>query len=158
MMTPECELNTMTLKQLSIFLENSPGRLLKVTRALGEAGINLKALNLAGSTDFGVLRFICSDLHKARNIAMENQWPARVDEVLAVRISDDPGSLADVLQPLSENSIDVEYMYAFTRLSNADALIILGFREIEEAIKVLQSCNTALVSAEDFKALESTEN
>lgn len=158
MMTPECELNTMTVKQLSIFLENSPGRLLKVTRALGEAGINLKALNLAGSTDFGVLRFICSDLHKARNIAMENQWPARVDEVLAVRISDDPGSLADVLQPLSENSIDVEYMYAFTRLSNADALIILGFRDIEEAIKVLQSCNTALVSAEDFKALESTEN
>lgn len=158
MMTPECELNTMTVKQLSIFLENSPGRLLKVTRALGDAGINLKALNLAGSTDFGVLRFICSDLHKARNIAMENQWPARVDEVLAVRISDDPGSLADVLQPLSENSIDVEYMYAFTRLSNADALIILGFREIEEAIKVLQSCNTALVSAEDFKALESTEN
>jgi len=157
-MPPECELNTMKLKQLSIFLENSPGRLLKVTRALGEAGINLRALNLAGSTDFGVLRFICSDLHKARNIAMQNQWPARVDDVLAVRISDNPGSLADILQPLSENSIDVEYMYAFTRFSTSEALIIFGFREIEEAIKVLQSCNAALVSAEDFKALESTED
>jgi hypothetical protein len=144
----------MTLKQLSIFLENSPGRLLQVTKALGKAGINLKALNLAGSTDFGVLRFICSDLHKARNIAMENQWPARVDEVLAVRIPDNPGSLANILQPLSENSVDVEYMYAFTRFSTSEALIIFGFREIEKAVKVLQSCNTTLVSAEDFHALE----
>jgi hypothetical protein len=145
----------MTLKQLSIFLENSPGRLLQVTKELGKAGINLKALNLAGSTDFGVLRFICSDLHKARNIAMQNQWPARVDEVLAVRIPDNPGSLANILQPLSENSVDVEYMYAFTRFSTSEALIIFGFREIEKAVKVLQSCNTTLVSAEDFHALES---
>ena len=145
----------MTLKQLSIFLENSPGRLLQVTQAFGKAGINLKALSLAGANDFGVLRLICSDLHKARNIAMENQWPARVDEVLAVRIADNPGSLADILRPLSENCIDVEYMYAFTRFSTSEAVIIFGFREIEEANKVLQSCNATLVGAEDFKALES---
>ena len=145
----------MTIKQLSIFLENSPGRVLQVTRVLGEAGINLKALNLSGVNDFGVLRLICSDLHKARNIAMENQWPARVDEVLAIRISDKPGSLAEILQPLSENLIDVEYMYAFTRFSTSEALIIFGFRETEEAIKILKACNADLVSAEDYMALES---
>jgi hypothetical protein len=148
----------MTLKQLSIFLENSPGRLLQVTKAFGKAGINLKALSLAGTTDFGVLRLICSDLHKARNIAMENQWPARVDEVLAVRIPDNSGSLADILRPLSENDIDVDYMYAFTRFSTSEAVIIFGFREMEKAIEVLRSCNVALVGAEDFKALDSKGN
>lgn len=155
MISTASKLNTMTIKQLSIFLENSPGRLLQVTKALGKAGINLKALNLAGTHDFGVLRLICSDLHQARNIAMENQWPARVDEVLAVRIADNPGSLAEILQPLSENRIDVEYMYAFTRFSTSEAVIIFSFKEIDEAIKVLQSCNVSLVGDEDFKALES---
>jgi len=135
MLSTASKQNTMTIKQLSIFLENSPGRLLQVTKALGKAGINLKALNLAGVHDFGVLRLICSDLHKARNIAMKNQWPARVDEVLAVRIPDNPGSLADILQPLSENRIDVDYMYAFTRFSTSEAVIIFGFKEIEEANK-----------------------
>lgn len=158
MLSTASKQNTMTIKQLSIFLENSPGRLLQVTKALGKAGINLKALNLAGVHDFGVLRLICSDLHKARNIAMKNQWPARVDEVLAVRIPDNPGSLADILQPLSENRIDVDYMYAFTRFSTSEAVIIFGFKEIEEANKVLQSCNVTLVGAEDFKALESKGN
>ena len=148
---------TMTLKQLSIFLENSPGRLLQITTALGDAGINLKALSLAGSSDFGVLRLICSDLHKARNVAMQNQWPARVDEVLAVRVPDNPGSLAAILKPLSENCIDVNYMYAFTRFSTSEALIIFGFKEIDKAIEVLRGCGAALIDADDFKSLENQE-
>jgi len=156
-MSLDWEPATMTLKQLSIFLENSPGRLLQITTAFGNAGINLKALSLAGSSDFGVLRLICSDLHKARNIAMENQWPARVDDVLAVRISDSPGSLAGILGPLSENCIDVEYMYAFTRFSTSEALIIFGFKEMDKAIKVLQGCGAALIDADDFKSLENQE-
>ncbi len=147
----------MKLKQLSIFLENSPGRLLKVTRALGKAGINLRALNLAGSTDFGVLRFICSDLHLARNIAMEHRWPARVDEVLAVRIPDHPGSLAKILAPLSERCIDVHYMYAFTGFAASEAMLIFGLKEIEEATAVLQDCNADLIGADEFKALETKE-
>ena len=150
----EWEPDTMTLKQLSIFLENSPGRLLQIATAFGKAGINLKALSLAGSSDFGVLRLICSDLHKARNIAMENQWPARVDEVLAVRIPDGPGSLAEILKPLSEHCIDIEYMYAFTRFSTSEALIILGFKEIEKATEVLLQCNVVLIGTDEFKALE----
>lgn len=144
----------MTLKQLSIFLENSPGRLLQITTALGNAGINLRALSLAGSSGFGVLRLICSDLHAARNIAMENQWPARVDDVLAVRVPDKPGSLAAILEPLNENCIDVEYMYAFTRFSTSEALIIFGFKEIDKAIAVLEGYGAALIGANEFKAFE----
>lgn len=147
----------MTLKQISIFLENSPGRLLEITTVFGDAGINLKALSLAGTTDFGVLRLICSDLHKARNIAMEHSWPARVDEVVAVRIADDPGSLAKILAPLSENCIDVDYMYAFTGFSSNEAVLIFGFKEVEEATRVLQDCNAVLISADEFRALESEE-
>ena len=153
----ESEPDTMTLKQISIFLENSPGRLLEITTAFGEAGINLNALSLTGTTDFGVLRLICSDLHLARNIAMEHRWPARVDEVLAVRISDHPGSLAEILAPLSKNFIDVHYMYAFTGFAATEAMLIFGLKEIEEATAILQGCNADLVSADEFKALESRE-
>ncbi len=148
----------MTLKQISVFLENSPGRLLEITTAFGEAGINLKALSLTGTSGFGVLRLIVSDLRRARNIAMEHQWPARVDDVLAVRISDVPGSLAALLAPLSERRIDIEYMYAFTGFSSSQAVMIFGFKEVEEAARVLLSCNAVLLSAEEFKALESEGN
>ncbi len=151
----DSELNTMTLKQISIFLENAPGRLLEITTAFGDAGINLKALSLAGTSGFGALRLIVSDLHKARNIAMEHGWPARVDEVLAVRISDSPGSLAAILTPLSEKRIDVEYMYAFTGFSPTEAVMIFGFKEIEEATSVLKDCNAILIGTDEFKTLES---
>jgi len=145
----------MALKQISIFLENSPGRLLEITTAFGDAGINLKALSLAGTTDFGVLRLICSDLHKARNIAMEHRWPARVDEVLAVRIPNHPGNLADILTPLSDSCIDVEYMYAFTGFSPEEAVMVFGFKEVVEAASVLKGCNAVLLGPDEFKALES---
>jgi len=155
MMIPENELTTMALKQISIFLENSPGRLLEITTAFGKAGINLKALSLAGTTDFGVLRLICSELHEARNIAMERRWPARVDEVLAVRIPDHPGNLAEILTPLSDACIDVEYMYAFTGYSPEEAVMVFGFKDVEKAAGVLQGCHAALVGADEFKTLQS---
>ncbi len=144
----------MALKQISIFLENSPGRLLEITTAFGEAGISLKALSLAGTTDFGVLRLICSDLHRARNIAMEHRWPARVDEVLVLRLPDHPGSLAETLVPLSEKCIDVEYMYAFNGSSATDAIMVFGFKDVDEAARVLEECHVSLLSVEEFKALE----
>ena len=145
----------MTLKQISIFLENSPGRLLEITTAFGDAGINLKALSLAGTSGFGVLRLIVSDLHKARNIAMEHRWPARVDEVLAVRIPDLPGSLGGLLTPLSEKQIDIDYMYAFTGFSPSEAVMIFGFKNVGLAAKVLQDCGAVLIGADEFETLES---
>jgi hypothetical protein len=145
----------MALKQISVYLENSPGRLLEVTRAFGEAGINLKALSLTGTSGFGVLRLIVSDLKRARNIAMDHHWPARVDDVLAIRIPDIPGSLAALLTPLKERRIDVEYMYAFTGFSSTDALMVLGFKDIEAATVALGSCDAEIIDAEEFGVLES---
>jgi hypothetical protein len=145
----------MTLKQISIFLENSPGRLLEVTTAFGEAGINLKALSLTGASGFGVLRLIVSDLRKARNIAMEHQWPARVDDVLAVRLPDESGSLAALLTPLKKENIDVEYMYAFTGFSFKQAVMIFGFKNVEKAMQALEDCNVDLIGSAEFEVLES---
>ncbi len=148
----------MTLKQISVFLENSPGRLLEITTALGDAGINLKALSLAGTSGFGVLRLIVSDHRKARNIAMEHRWPARVDDVLAVRIPDVPGSLARILAPLKAHRIDVDYMYAFTGFSPTEAVMIFGFKDVKEAATVLAGCNAALLGSDEFGELEGKGN
>jgi hypothetical protein len=148
-------MSAMSLKQISIFLENSSYRLPEVTKAFGDAGINLKALSLAGTSGFGVVRLLVTDLAKARKIAMERHWPARVDEVVAVRIPDTPGSLSRLLTPLSEQRIDVEYMYAFTGFSSSEAVMIFGFKDPAEASKVLKANGAVLLGASEFGALES---
>jgi len=144
----------MSLKQISIFLENSSYRLPEVTKALGDAGINLKALSLAGTSGFGILRLLVTDLAKARNIAMEHHWPARVDQVVAARIPDTPGSLSSLLVPLRDQRIDVEYMYAFTGFSSREAVMIFGFKDPEKAIDVLKANGAVLLGASEFGALE----
>lgn len=150
----------MALKQISVFLENSPGRLLAVTKALGEAGINLRALCLTDTPEqvgFGILRLLVSDLKTARKIAMDNQWPAKVDEVLAVRIPDQPGSLAKILAPLYENKISVEYMYAFTGFSSGEAVMIFRFKDNAAAASVLKESGANLLGSKEFGLLESDE-
>jgi hypothetical protein len=144
----------MGLKQLSVFLENSPGRLHEVTAAFGEAGINLRALSLADTAGFGVLRLLVSDLAKARTIAMQRHWPARVDDVVAVRIPDVPGSLARLLQPLGGKRIDVEYMYAFTGFTSGEAVMIFRFRNHEVAKQALVESGAQLLGAQAFGLLE----
>ena len=144
----------MKLKQISIFIENVPARLLEVTHALGEAGINLRALNLVDITDFGVLRLLVSDVAKARRIMMEKQMPARVDEVVAVEIEDIPGSLAKVLKPLLNANVSVTYMYAFIGFSSGKAVMIFHFSDINKAIEILQKNDVKLLDAEAFGMIE----
>jgi hypothetical protein len=144
----------MKLKQISIFIENAPGRLLAVTQALADAGINLRALNLVDITDFGVLRLLVSDVAKARRIMMEKQMPARVDEVIAVEIEDIPGSLASVLKPILDASINVTYMYAFIGFSSGKAVMIFQFSDNDKAIEVLQKNGRRLLDAEAFGMIE----
>jgi len=144
----------MKLKQISIFIENAPGRLLEVTQALAEAGINLRALNLVDITDFGVLRLLVSDVAKARRIMMAKQMPARVDEVVAVEIEDIPGSLSMVLQPLLDASVNVAYMYAFIGFSSGKAVMIFHFSDNDKAIEILQKNGLRLLDAEAFGMIE----
>ena len=147
----------MKLKQISIFLENSPGRLYETTQALGDAGINLRALTLSEAADYGVLRLLVSNINKARQIMMEKQFPARVDEVVAVEIKDQAGSLAEVLQPLMEANISVRYMYAFSGFADNRAVMIFCFSDVDKAIEVLQKTGQNLLSAKAFGMLDSVE-
>ena len=147
----------MKLKQISIFLENSPGRLYETTRALGDAGINLRALTLGEAVDFGVLRLLVSNITKARQIMMEKQFPARVDDVIAVEIKDQAGSLAEVLQPLMEANVSVRYMYAFSGFTDNRAIMIFSFSDVDKAIEILQKSGCTIISAEAFGMLDNND-
>jgi hypothetical protein len=113
----------MKLKQIVVSIENAPGRLLEVTSALGDAGINLRALNLVDTGAFGQLRLLVSDVAKARRILMKMQIPAYVNEVVAAEIEDKPGSLADLLQPLADAKVSVVFMYAYITFQNGFNMI-----------------------------------
>ncbi len=145
----------MKLQQISVSLENAPGRLYEVTNALGQAGINLRALSLVETGDFGVLRLLVSDVPTARHIMMENHFPARVDEVVAVEIEDKPGSLAQVLRPLRDANVHVRYMYAFTGFSSGSAVMIFRFSDNDAAIDVLHAQGLKILDAKAFGMLES---
>jgi hypothetical protein len=144
----------MKLKQISIFLENSPGRLYEATHALGEAGINLRALSLVDTADFGVLRLIVSDVATARQIMMEKHFPARVDEVVAVEIEDRPDSLAQTLRPLLAEGINVQYMYALTGFSSGKAVMVFRFSDNDRAIGILRGGSLRILDAKAFGMLD----
>ncbi len=143
------------LKQLTIAIENSPGRLYEVTKAIGDAGINLRALNLVDTGLFGQLRLLVSDVAHTRRILMELMMPAKVVDVVAVEIEDTPGALARVLKPLLEAGINVLYTYAFVGHSDNKAVMIFRFSETDRAIEVLEENGNRLLDSESFGILES---
>ncbi len=145
----------MKLKQLSIPLENAPGRLHAVTRAMGDAGINLRANCICDSAhDFGVLRIVVSDLAAARAVVMERHIPARVEDVVAVEIDDSPGQLADLLELFLDSRVNVEYMYAVAGATAGKAVMIFSFSDVDAAIEILLRNGRKLLDAESFGILE----
>jgi len=144
----------MKLKQIVISIENAPGRLYEVTEALGKAGINLRALNLVDTGAFGQLRLLVSDVATARRVLMGLQIPAYVNDVVAAEIEDKPGSLAQLLRPLTGANINVVFMYAFIGFSSGKAVMIFRFSDNDKAIEVLQANGIKLLDAENFGILE----
>ena len=149
---------TLKLKQIVVSIENAPGRLHEVTDALGNAGINLRGLNLVDTGAFGQLRLLVSDVAIARRILMEMQTPAYVNEVVAAEIEDKPGSLAGLLKPLTEASISVIFMYAFITFAKGNAIMIFRFSDNDKAIEVLKANRTRLLDAEEFGILANESN
>lgn len=144
----------MKLKQIVVSIENAPGRLFEVTNALGQAGINLRALNLVDTGAFGQLRLLVSDVVKARRILMEMQIPAYVNEVVAAEIEDKPGSLARLLQPLADANISVVFMYAYITFASGKAIMIFRFTDNDKAIEILQQNGINMIDAETFGIIE----
>jgi len=127
----------MKVEQISVFIENKSGRLAEITRVLGEAGINIRALSLADTSDFGILRLIVNDRERANIVLKENGFTVSKTEVVAVEVPDRPGGLHQILKKLDSEAINVEYMYAFVERSGENAVIIFRFDETEKAIKIL---------------------
>jgi hypothetical protein len=143
----------MKVEQISIFLENKSGRLADVASVLARAGVNIRALSLADTTDFGILRLIVNDTEKAKQVLKENGFTVGKTEVIAVEVLDKPGGLADILNIMKNNGINVEYMYAFVQKSGGNAIIIFRFDELEKAIGTLQKAGVRILKGEEVYAL-----
>ncbi|SNR60588.1 ACT domain protein [Humidesulfovibrio mexicanus] len=138
----------MKVDQLSIFLENRAGRLAEVTRILADSGVNIRALSLADTSDFGILRLIVSDFEKARENLKAGGFTVGRTTVVAVEVTDQPGGLNNILQMLRDAKINVEYMYAFVTQAGANAIIIFRFDRTDQAIELLQKSNISIVPGE----------
>jgi len=127
----------MKILQISIFIENQSGRLYEIASLLGENNINIRALSLADTSDFGILRLIVNEPERAYKILKENDFTVGRTEVIAVEVPDKPGGLAGILKVLRDNNINVEYMYAFVEMSGDCAIMIFRFDETDKAIEIL---------------------
>lgn len=143
----------MKLEQISIFLENKSGRLAEVTKVLADAGINIRALSLADTADFGILRLIVNDTEMAKKVLKENGFTVGKTEVIGVEVPDRPGGLAGILDVLQKENINVEYMYAFVQKSGDSAIIIFRFDELDRAIETLQKAGVRVLKGEEIYAL-----
>ena len=143
----------MRVKQISVFLENKVGRLSEVTRTLGEEGINIRALSIADTTEFGILRMIVDKPDSAYKVLKDKGFATSMTDVLAVEVEDKPGGLAKVLEVLKEAGINVEYVYAFVTPSGKNALVVIRVEKMEEGEKVLTNAGVKLLPPEEVYAL-----
>ena len=143
----------MTVEQISIFMENKPGALERVTETLDKANINIRALSLADTSDFGILRLIVNDVARAQKVLQEKGFTVKRTDVVAVEVSDRPGGLHSILAALSESKTNVEYMYAFIEQSGENAIIIFRFNPMDVAIEVLRKSGYSILPGDKIYGL-----
>ncbi len=143
----------MKVEQISIFIENKSGRLAEVTHALGDAGINIRALSLADTNDFGILRLIVDHTDRAKQTLKANGFTVNKTEVVAVEVPDRPKGLYGILAILDQGQVNVEYMYAFVERQGENAVIIFRFDNPEEAIEVLTKAGVRILPGERVHGL-----
>jgi hypothetical protein len=139
----------MIIKQLTVFLENKTGRLNEVSQLLGNSGINISAMTLADTTEFGILRMIVSEPEKALSILKNAEFSVRLTDVICLSSPNEPGALARALEILSGESVFIEYLYAYS-MDNKSANIVLKPDNIQKCIEVLQKHKMELVSASEM--------
>ena len=128
----------MAIKQLSIFVENKPGKLLDIVKALADAKVNIRAMSIADTKDFGILRLIVSDADKAKEI-LSNDCVVAVTPVIAAEMSDKAGALSSILEDFGCENINIEYMYAFTASTALGAYVVFRVDDNESAERILKS-------------------
>lgn len=143
----------MITEQISIFIENKEGRLAEVTAILRDAEVNIRALSLADTTDFGILRLIVSDNSKAEDALRKEGFTVGKTTILAVEVLDKPGGLNKILDPLSENGVNVEYMYSFANPKCDHAVMIFRFDDNDKAQGVLEENGIRIIKGDDVYKL-----
>ncbi len=138
----------MLIKQISVFVENRQGRLHMLTEVLAKEGIDLKAMTIADTTDFGIMRCIVADPEKTLKVIQANNFTATITEVVAVEVPDVPGGLSNVLKILDEANVSVEYLYSFVRKHKDNALIIFRVENPQDAVKILQAKGATVLPGE----------
>lgn len=143
----------MKLKQISVFLENKEGRLKKAIGILSKASVNIRALSIADTSEFGILRLIVPEPELAQKKLEENNFVVKVNEVIAVEVPDQPGGLDSILNILYNEKINVEYLYAFVEKNEDKAIVVIRTENIDEGINALEDSDIKVMSAEDVDKL-----
>jgi len=141
------------VSQISVFLENKSGRLAEVCKLLGEAGVNIRALSLADTLDFGILRLIVNAPKKALKVLRGGGFTVKESHVLVVEVHDEPGGLSKVLGTLSGVGVNVEYMYAFVEKSEDKALVVFRVQKPEAGAKLLSDKGVKMVTDEEIERI-----
>lgn len=139
----------MKVRQISVFLENKSGRLMEVCDCLAEEGVNIRALSIAETADYGVLRLIVNDPEKAMRVMSSRRFTVSETEVIAVEVPDRPGGLAGVLTPLHDANVNIEYMYCFVEKSGESAIVVFRVEQLDEAISALTGGGYKVMREED---------
>jgi hypothetical protein len=143
----------MLVEQIAVFLENKSGRLAEITAILAENAINIRALSVADTADFGILRLIVDKVEMAKAVLRENGFTVGKTQVLAVEVEDKTGGLARVLKCIKDAGINVEYMYAFVNKTGENAVLIFRFEKMEEAMSTLLKDGFTILSREQICSL-----
>ena len=140
----------MFVKQISVFVENKFGRLANIIDALSKNNIDISALSIADTTDFGILRMIVDDAEKAVLVLKEEGVAVKLTDVIAVALDDKPGGLANVMTTLTENEITIDYMYAFVGKKHGKALMVVKTDDMEKAAQVLTGNHITVMNINDI--------
>jgi hypothetical protein len=141
----------MFIKQLSIFVENKKGGLAEILNEIGQGGIDICALSLADTTDFGILRMIVNDAEKAEKILTEHGVVVKINQVLGLAVDDTPGGLAAALTALNAGGVAIEYMYAFVGESDQHAMVVLRTDDNDKALSTLKAAGASILTEADIR-------
>ena len=142
----------MTVKQISVFMENKPGQLAAFTDTISKGGINLRALSLAEAEDFGIVRVIVDNVYNATAVLKEEHYVFSITDVIALEIPDTPGGLNQMIHVFGDNDVNLEYMYAFAGNKAGVANMIFRVKDVNKAIEVLKEKGIKTLTQDDLKA------
>ncbi len=138
------------VKQISVFLENSRGKLAHITETLGQAGVDLYSLSIADTASFGILRIVVNDTDRALKVLRDEGYAVNVADLIAIAVPDAPGGLAHALRPLSDAGVGVEYLYSYVRKSSQSALILFKSDNVTQAVAVLEGAGIPLLGQDEL--------